>query len=395
MYSSTNVNTAVQTDPMRILLLYHCKANTGYAIETLEKVFWSVALRLAKTEDKVFLCYTSFENGEPNYVPTGFNNLIEFDFRNRDRASIECFQRYLSDNRIDLIFGFDQPPDAPYYKAARKAGVRTIVSYWGAPMSSLNSGLKLFLKKQQLRLFRHGPDFYIFESRAMQDSAYKGRGVPKEKTGVCYMGVDTEKFRPDPVDCYYAHDRLGIPRNQKLIFYSGHFEPRKGIAVIAQAANIVTAKQKDVTFVLFGNKPGEEAPYAHQLNSSAKSKVVFGGYRSDLNRIHRSCYAGVIASTGWDSFTVSALEIQSSGLPLLVSDLQGLRETIKDRETGYLFSAGKHNLLVESLLRLINYPKKRDQMAISARRWVEENFTTTIQVNELEKFIRETTAGFF
>ena len=43
------------TSPLRILILYHCKANTGYAIETLERVFWNMAVELTKNSDDVFL----------------------------------------------------------------------------------------------------------------------------------------------------------------------------------------------------------------------------------------------------------------------------------------------------------------------------------------------------
>jgi len=61
---------------------------------------------------------------------------------------------------------------------------------------------------------------------------------------------------------------------------------------------------------------------------------MFGGYRSDLDLLQRGCYAGVIASTGWDSFARSGLEMQASGLPVLVSDLRGLREVMEHDVSG-------------------------------------------------------------
>lgn len=256
-------------------------------------------------------------------------------------------------------------------------------------MSSLNRGIKLFLKKQQVRLYRHGPDFYIFESKAMRESAYKGRGIPKEKTTVCYLGIDTEKFKPNPVDYYYAHNLFNIPKNHKLIFYSGHFEQRKGIAVIANAVNILAEQRRDVTFILFGNKAGEERPYFDMLNECANRRVIFGGYRSDLDRIHRSCYAGVIASTGWDSFTVSALEMQSSGLPLLVSDLQGLKETIEEDNTGYSFPPGDHLKLSQTLDILLDQPQKRERMSKSARDRVCTYFSLEKQTNQLIDLLKK------
>ncbi len=57
--------------------------------------------------------------------------------------------------------------------------------YWGAPMSSLNQGLKLLAKRLEVALFRRDrPDLFLFESEAMRDLAVKGRGLPRSATDV-------------------------------------------------------------------------------------------------------------------------------------------------------------------------------------------------------------------
>lgn len=379
------------TNHTRIMLLYHCKANTGYAIETLERTFWEMAIKISGTPNNIFLCYPSYEDGFPTYTPNGFKNFIEFNPKTSSSNKLKSLQRYIVANRIDIIFGFDQPPQLPYYKVAREAGVSTIVSYWGAPMSSPNRGLKLRLKRLQNSFYRNQPDLYIFESLAMRESAYLGRGIPKSRTAVCYLGVDTNKFCPNAEDIYYAHDVLRINRSQKLIFYSGHFEPRKGVSVIVEAANQVVRARQDITFVLFGNRPGQERPYAEKLSIEARNNVIFGGYRNDLHRIHRSCVAGVIASTGWDSFTVSSLEMQGSGLPLIVSNLPGLNETIIDGKTGFLFDSGQANSLAHLLLELTANTSLVKKLSKNARERIEGNFTKEKQLRRLKNILSKTT----
>lgn len=372
----------------RILLLYHFKANTGYAIETLERVFWDVAVKVAGKPENVFLCYPSYEDGYPRYTPEGFDQYLQMNPNTPDAEKLDKFRLQINQNKIDVILGFDQPPSLPYYKIARRAGVSRIVSYWGAPMSSPNHGLKLWLKKMQNKRYLYQPDMYIFEAHAMRASAYAGRGIPKSRTTVCHLGVDTENFKPSTNDRYYAHDKLGIDYSQQLVFYSGHFESRKGISVIAEAANQVAETQRDITFVLFGNQPGQEQPYAKQLTAKARRRVIFGGYRDDLHRIHRSCFAGVIASTVWDSFTVSSLEMQASGLPLIVSDLPGLNETIENGVTGYLFDPGESSSLADLLVTLSNTPRQRNALSKAARERVERNFSKERQVECLSRCLR-------
>lgn len=373
--------------PDSILILYHCKSNTGYAIETLELMFWRMALKVFQSPCRVYLSYTSYDQGLPKYTPDSFDNIIEFNPYDRSSKSAEEFGNFITKNNIKVIFGFDQPPNLPYYKIARKSGVKTIISYYGAPMSSINHGLRLALKKIQLRFFRHSPDLYIFESRSMKDTAVHGRGVPETKTAVCYMGVDTNKFKPDPAHRYYAHQLFGLEKNKKLIFYSGHFESRKGVAVLVQAANQLAQKRDDFTFVLFGNKQGEEQRFKDMLSEKAFDKVIFGGYRQDLNKIHRSCHVGTIASTGWDSFTVSSIEMQASGLPLLVSDLPGLNETVIENETGFTFPPGDAFMLADLVNKLLSNEQARTRLAINARRRADTQFTLANQLENLSQLL--------
>lgn len=368
--------------------MYHCEANTGYAIGKLEPVLWQMAINLAEGDiSRVHLAYPSYRNGMPGYVPPGFTNFLTFDPGTDDKAKLRALGDYLQSNKINVLFGFDQPPRRPYYRYARAANVQKIVSYWGAPMSSINRGLKLILKRWEVALLRHGPDFYIFESEAMRRTAIEGRGIGQKNTTLCHTGVDTETYKPLAEDRFYAHDLWKIPRNKKLIFYSGHFEPRKGIAVIIEAANALCRERNDVAFVLCGNKAGEELPYVELLSEAAKPNTIFGGYRDDLNRLHRGCYAGVIASTGWDSFPMSSLEMQSSGLPVLVSDLQGSKETIAPGQSGILFSPGDSRGLADLINRLCDSPAEQQEMGLQARSHIEKNLSKEAQVAALTRLV--------
>lgn len=371
-----------------ILILYHCGANTGYAIGTLEKVFLESAINVAGDISNVHVSYTSYEMGVPGYLPEDFRNVIEFDPKTTSTDKISKFCGYLKRNNIKCILGFDQPPSRPYYKWARGAGVDSIISYYGAPVSDINGFIKLSVKKLYYKLLRHGPDRYVFESLGMKKTATHGRGIPADKTKVCNIGVDTNVFRPDHEDAFYAHDELGIQREKKLIFYSGHFEQRKGISVIVAAANKLINERSDFTFVLFGNTTEQEAKFRAEVSELAKDHVVFGGYRNDLNRIHRSCYLGVIASVGWDSFTVSSIEMQSSGLPVILSNLLGLQEAISSDVTGRHFEAGDHEQLASVIAALLDDPSERDRMGKNARSRVMKEFSREAQVECLSGLIR-------
>ena len=303
-------------------------------------------------------------------------------------------EKYVKKNNIDVVFGFDQPVSRPSYKYLRRGGVKIIISYWGAPMSSINTGLKLKLKQLQVALTPNSPDHYIFESEAMAQSAYLGRGIPKNKVSIVYLGVNTEKFKPANTENFYSHDTFNIVKDRRILFYSGHMETRKGVGVLVNAAKHLYNhhNKRDFHFLILGNKGNEDKQYLEMLaDDGARDHVTFGGYRNDIEKIMPSCYLGIIASTGWDSFTMSSLEMAASGLPLLVSNLQGLAETIDEGKTGYSFEPGNHIELSELIISMLNDYESRNFMGQNARKRILSKFTVQIQIERLVTLVMQTT----
>lgn len=375
-----------------ILILLHCESNTGYAIGPLEATFFRMALALCDQDPRrIHFGYPSMRKGPSDTLPADFNQYLIVDTQSADPADARRVREYIETHDIDTLFGFDQPVARPMYEHLRRGGVRHFVSYWGAPMSQIFGPVKRTLKRLEVMLRRHGPDHYIFESFGMADMGVRGRGIPRSRTSVVYLGVDTQRFQPDP-NSDYVYRTLSIPPQRRVFFYAGHFEPRKGVAVIIRAANRLAAQrpQDDWQVVLFGNQPGEEAPYAAMLTEQARSKVLFGGYRNDLAQVQRGCYAALIASTGWDSFPRSAMEMQASGLPLLASALPGLRESVAHEQTGYLFTPDDDAMLSQLMTQLLDSPSLRDRLALQARERIQAQFSLEAQLQNLIAAMRQT-----
>lgn len=262
-------------------------------------------------------------------------------------------------------------------------------------MSSIFGILKRTLKRIEVGLRRNGPDHYIFESHGMARTAILGRGISPRRVHVVYLGVDTTHFRPDESDAGYVYREMNIEPSRRVFMYSGHMEPRKGVRTIMHAARILAERRDraDWHILLFGNQPGEEAWLLHEIGSDrARDHVTFGGYRNDLARIHRGCYAGIIASTGWDSLTMSSIEMQSSGLPLLLSNLPGLNEAIEDGVSGLLFPTGDAAGLADMMEKLLDNPNQQNRLGRGARHRVERRFTREIQHRSLVDLMRRLTA---
>lgn len=374
-----------------ILVLFHCESNTGYAIGRLEQTFYRMALTLAQgNAARIHIAYPSMANGKSPGLPAEFDQYLILDTQQGDPEQGEKIRRYLVQHDIDTVFGFDQPVNRPMYKYLRAGGVKHFIAYWGAPISSIFSPLKQLLKRVEVALQRHGPDHYIFESNGMADTAIRGRGIAAGRVHVVYLGAHTQRFRPEPADADYIYDVFGIPRHRRIFFYSGHMEPRKGVHVIMHAARRLTEqrRQDDWHIVLLGNQPGEEERLLRELGDGvARDRVTFGGYRNDIERLHRGCHAGIIASTGWDSLTMSAIEMQASGLPLIVSNLPGLNEAIIDGTTGLLFPPANADALASAAQQLLDDAELHRTLSRQARTRAEADFSVELQHDRLVKLM--------
>lgn len=378
---------------MNILYIFMLPINTGYAIEKLEKIFIAASRKAYGKEVKIHFSFTKAPEDEASlYSQENDISVFEFDVFTKQTDKIQSLVSYIKKHNIQTVVGFDTPPNAPYLKAIRSVGVKNVFAYMGAPASSINKGLKLLVKKGINKFHVHQPDVYIFESIEMARTAYEGRGIPKERVRICNLGVDTEKYKYLIENQYYAHEQFSLDKSTKIFYYSGHMERRKGVHVLLDAVNLLKQQSIDgFHLLIFGNK--DEAEIAHFRDfiseNNLESLVTFGGYRDDLEKILSSIYTGLIASTGWDSFTMSSVEIMSSSVPLVTSSLQGLKEITLPGETGFQFVPGNATELSQIMKFLLLNSDARDYLANNARRRVEENFSKEIQIENLSKLLLE------
>jgi glycosyltransferase involved in cell wall biosynthesis len=379
------VKSVMDQVPTSSLFLFHTSSNVGYAIQPLEALFYKLALEFAGGDPRlVHFGYRSFERGRPNALPDGFGNLITFDLINPGNDGIRHLARYAKQNKIKLVVTFDVQPVSPFFQPLRQAGVRTIVSYWGAPISSRMPFWKLALKRLEVAVSRSKLDGLIFESQAMADLAIYGRGVPRRLIDVVPLGVDTELFKPAPSD--YVYRTLGMPRDRKAVIYSGHMEPRKGVRSLVEAAVELLARRRraDVCFLICGNSADQSKEYERMYAGMGLDNLIrFGGYRSDLREMYPSCFCGVIPSTGWDSFPRTSVEMAASGLPVVASRLQGLPEAVLDEETGLLFDPGNSRALADCLERLLDQPGYAARLGRAGRKRCECELNIQVQQQRL------------
>lgn len=194
------------------------------------------------------------------------------------------------------------------------------------------------------------PDLYLVSSKSTQNRITRWFGRSPE---IVYNGIDIDRFSPD-ADPSFSHD-------DSVVLYVGRVEEGKGIPDLIRAMSDVPAHLRIVG-------DGRYLDKCRRIASKELSDYEFVG-EVDHEKIHRE-YAGadIFCLPSYnEGFPYVVLEAMASGLPVVATDLEGIRETVTDGENGVLIEPGDVPELKDTLMRLMSSPDLREKFGMNAR----------------------------
>ena len=94
-----------------------------------------------------------------------------------------------------------------------------------------------------------------------------------------------------------------------------------------------------------------------------------------------------------EGMPISVMEAMSAGLPIIASDLSGIRQLIPDDSYGTLLEAGDSDALADALNALIANPEKRAAQSAHAKQRIETSFSIESSCRRYEKLFFESSRG--
>lgn len=112
---------------------------------------------------------------------------------------------------------------------------------------------------------------------------------------------------------------------------------------------------EDVTLRLVGEGDNFEHCKQVAIEENVANRVEFLGSRSDIPELIGESYLG-IQSSNWEGFGLTAVEFMAAGKPVIVSDVDGLRQVVEG--AGLIFEKGNIKALVKEIKSLLSDPFK-------------------------------------
>jgi len=191
------------------------------------------------------------------------------------------------------------------------------------------------------------------------------RWLPMPPVETLHQGLDPAAVSTwgDPSG---VRSELGIRDGAPIVGTVGNFTPQKGHEHLLEAAAIVRRSVPDVRFVLVGQGPHEPAVRRHADRLGLNGSAVFVGFRKDAPRIAGAFDVFTLSSIQ-EGLSIAMLEAMAMGRPVVVTDVGGAREVVKDGREGILVPPGDPAQLAESLLALLSDADRRRRMGKAAR----------------------------
>lgn len=167
------------------------------------------------------------------------------------------------------------------------------------------------------------------------------------------VGVDIDRMRMDAGfdrDAYRAS--IGVDRDDVMVLSVGELSARKNHRVIIEALGLLPDRQRYVYIVCGRDVSG--TGLAETLSRRAVElgvRVRFLGHRSDIPEINNCADIAAIPSLR-EGLGLAGIEALAAGVPVIGSDVQGIRDYVIPGKTGYLCNAFDAEQFADAISRL-------------------------------------------
>jgi glycosyltransferase involved in cell wall biosynthesis len=174
-------------------------------------------------------------------------------------------------------------------------------------------------------------DKIIVVSKATKDYVLS-LGAKPEKVKVLHNGVDLERFRPLPEKQAQMRRKLGIPQNSIVILTVRRIVYKNGIDTLIEAANIAVKKNQKIVFLVVGKGPdfNNVKMKIEQLGIEKNFRLAGFVKDEDLPLYYNTADFFVLPSKSGEGLPLVALEAMACGLPVVATNVGGIREIMMD-----------------------------------------------------------------
>lgn len=349
-----------------------------------------------------------------NYAPTVITNQIGTPKHYMvDGVPVECYRSLNTGFRLGIPYSIPTIGSFPIFTKTVKSSkivhahghpyltsliAGKLAKYYGKPfvLTQHNTFIEynnffdqvellndLAIGKQNL----NAADKIITISNATKDYVLRLGAKPK-KVKVIYNGVDLARFRSINGKRQEMRKKLGIPSNAVVVLTVRRLVYKNGIDTLLDCAKIAVKKNPNIVFLVVGKGPDLESVRMQITQLGIQHNFRLAGFVSDadLPSYYNAGDLFALPSKSGEGLPLVALEAMACGLPVVATDVGGIKEILLD-DYGKLVPPNQPELLADTILEFasIDFSSRKSEL----RTRIEEQYSWESNVEKLAQLYEE------
>ena len=267
--------------------------------------------------------------------------------------------------------------------AARKAGVPAVLS--GVRVAEVDRPWRGRFDRATSRWVGR----YVCVSQSVADFCRQKTGLLGEKLVVIANGVDVDKFsHAEPADL----TQYGVPQGRNAVVFVGRLHVQKGLAPFLRPAAMWLEAAPSHDLLLVGDGPESAALRRECQSMGIADRVHFAGWRPDVPQILKASSLLVLPSQ-WEGMPNAVLEAMAAGLPVVASDVEGVRELLGEVASEQTAPAHEPARLARRIAELLQSPDQAAQLGAANQARAREHFSFPAMIAAYERLWESMTAS--
>jgi glycosyltransferase involved in cell wall biosynthesis len=189
-----------------------------------------------------------------------------------------------------------------------------------------------------------------------------------ESLGVTCAGVDVVSPGVD-----LSNLGVGEKSATPLVLYLGRLKAYKCIDVLIASFKLVLENAPDANLVIAGE--GEERAHLERLvkQLGLEEHTHFAGKVNDAQKLQLLQNAWVLVNPSFmEGWGITTIEANACGTPVIAADVPGLRDSVRNMETGYLVPHGDTHGFASRIISIIEDQRLREEFGERSVVWAQE-----------------------
>jgi glycosyltransferase involved in cell wall biosynthesis len=180
----------------------------------------------------------------------------------------------------------------------------------------------------------------------------------------------------------------GSEKKLKIIAV-GRLVPLKNFDVLIRAAKELVCRDLKNILVLIAGE-GEERFRLKTLikELGLENYVILLGLRENIIELMKASDLFVMSSS-YEGLSIAMIEAMASGLPIISSDIRGVKDCIRHNQNGLIFPVGDHKTLADCIIKLSKDSKLRVGLSHAARKSFEAEYDMRKNIQILDSLFQK------